>query len=50
MKIIGYLKQAGKDTWKNVDEMFAQFDKEGYSIPSPEFDAGTRKKCAPFLV
>ena len=41
-----YLKASASDTWKNVDEMFAEFDKEGYVIPASDFDAGTKKECA----
>ena len=44
-----YLKASASDTWSNVDEMFAEFDKEGYVIPASDFDAGTKKECASFL-
>jgi hypothetical protein len=44
-----YLKASSSDTWQNVDEMFAQFDKEGYVIPASDFDAGTKKECASLL-
>ena len=44
-----YLKASASDTWSNVDEMFAEFDKEGYVIPASDFDAGTKKECASLL-
>lgn len=45
-----YLKASASDTWQNVDEMFAEFDKEGYVIPASDFDAGTKKECASLLL
>ena len=44
-----YLKASASDTWQNVDEMFAQFGREGCVIPAFDFDAGTQKGCASLL-
>jgi hypothetical protein len=39
-----YLKTSTADTWKTVDEMFAQFDREDYNISSSDYST-TKKKC-----
>ena len=43
-KVKDYLKTSAGDTWKTVDEMFAQFDREGYNISSADYST-TKKQC-----
>ena len=45
-----YLKASASDTWSNVDEMFAEFDKEGHVIPKSDFDDDTKDRCVSFLL
>ena len=43
-KVKDYLKTSAGDTWTTVDDMFAQFDREGYNISSADYST-TKKQC-----
>ena len=40
-----YLKTVFGESWKDANDMFVQFDKEGYNIPAPDYSAGGTKQC-----
>jgi hypothetical protein len=42
---VDYLKTVFGESWKDANDMFAQFDKEGYNIPAPDYSAGGTKQC-----
>ena len=42
---VDYLKTVFGESWKDANDMFAQFDKEGYNISAPDYSAGGTKQC-----